>query len=1222
MPLLKFRHSRPYFLIGLLALGCAQPAMYAQWELANSRLKAPSGAIRSEQTITPPVSTVLAPSALTAEAPSPDITALASGLLNKPELIFGYVLNNITYEHYYGSKKGAAQTLLEGGGNDYDQCALLVALLTVAAQNTGASWTISYQKGSQIVPYGDGTGNDFVSWTGVSPTPFAQQTTWNGALQSLGYPSDPFAGDSTFESWDLASKEHFILAADFSVNRGWPSSFSYDGPTKSILLERVWVKFVRGGTTFLLDPSFKRSVRATPFASLGTAMGYNRSTLLANAGAASPANAYTSSGISETGIQTTLSGYTNALVNSIKSSGTPNLSVDDFLGRAKIVGTPELSALPTATPLTTQGTVTDLGASIPAASRVTLTFTIGPGTGYSAQATTLNVSDLAGQRVSMTFSHGVVTLWQEDTALLTVNTGSATTASVPLATQFNYPTSYPGSFNAAKTATYNVNDAYAYAIVYGFDPNGSQLRQRQRKLDGFIRSARALMSVPSGSLDLSTITDATLKRQCITETLNVMGLTWLYNTRLSERVGGDIIGADMLAHHRLGRVSQEASYYIDVYQQFSGAYSLTGVVNDKNSAFQMTGFFDSAHEHGVIEQMQPSADGAVSTVKILALANDSTDAQHNQVYRADATSWPTVQNLLVNYTANFKTATTSAINAGATFILPKNARNPLGISWNGFGYVQLSSTSIDMIIQPGAMSGGFNSDPGNLTSVTNPAPPGAAVTGGGATQPALTSPTFNTPDPTAQEPVDMNTGAFLVENEDLSLGEAEPRGLHLVRSYNSNSINFDPTGLGPGWTHSYNLQASLRSADDAGIGESTPCDMAAYLAAVYAAIDIQRSNSSFPARDWTLTALLANWAVNNLKNNAVSFTLGKESMQFIRKPDGTYQPPAGSTLALTKNGSGDYSLTERFGRTFLFSNASALSCTGITDFDGKAMTLTYDSAHGNRLSKVTDASSRTLTFAYTGARLSSVTLNNGTSTGSVGYGTTDGNGNLNTYTDPESKIWTFSYTGNLITQTQNPDAAVIIQNTYDAQNRVVTQLNQGLAARNWSFFWSGVRNVEQSPLAQQTTYFYDRRGRSLGSMDGDGNRNQLVYDGQDHVVQSTTPEAEVTTCAYDANQNLTQITDPLGATITNTYDSSQRLTQVDKVDSDITVPTRTSKLVYNSGNLTNRPDSTSDPRGVTTKYTYEPATSAAAGKPTTITRTSAEGNRLTTCKYDTVGFLK
>ncbi len=60
---------------------------------------------------------------------TPEITAKAEELQHNPVEIYEYVRNNFEYEPYYGSLKGAQQTLLEKAGNDFDQASLLIALL-------------------------------------------------------------------------------------------------------------------------------------------------------------------------------------------------------------------------------------------------------------------------------------------------------------------------------------------------------------------------------------------------------------------------------------------------------------------------------------------------------------------------------------------------------------------------------------------------------------------------------------------------------------------------------------------------------------------------------------------------------------------------------------------------------------------------------------------------------------------------------------------------------------------------------------------------------------------------------------------------------------------------------------------------------------------------------------------------------------------------------------
>src|SRR6266496_2475097 len=100
-----------------------------------------------------------------AEAITPEIQALARGLENDPKRIFDYVHDHIRYVHYFGSKKGAELTLLERSGNDFDQSALLVALLRAAGYTNA-----DYQFGWMKVPYHnyDESHRDLQHWLQLS----------------------------------------------------------------------------------------------------------------------------------------------------------------------------------------------------------------------------------------------------------------------------------------------------------------------------------------------------------------------------------------------------------------------------------------------------------------------------------------------------------------------------------------------------------------------------------------------------------------------------------------------------------------------------------------------------------------------------------------------------------------------------------------------------------------------------------------------------------------------------------------------------------------------------------------------------------------------------------------------------------------------------------------------------------------------------------------------
>ena len=101
-----------------------------------------------------------------------DIKELADNL-KTPVAIYEYIRNNINFEPYYGSRKGAVGTLNQRGGNDYDQASLLIAMLRY--KNIPAR----YVRGTVEVPIEKVQG-----WTGTE-TPEASVKV----LGSLGIPT-------------------------------------------------------------------------------------------------------------------------------------------------------------------------------------------------------------------------------------------------------------------------------------------------------------------------------------------------------------------------------------------------------------------------------------------------------------------------------------------------------------------------------------------------------------------------------------------------------------------------------------------------------------------------------------------------------------------------------------------------------------------------------------------------------------------------------------------------------------------------------------------------------------------------------------------------------------------------------------------------------------------------------------------------------------------------
>jgi hypothetical protein len=232
-----------------------------------------------------------------AEAITPDIQALANGLQDDPVKIFKYVHDHIKFVLYYGSMKGAELTLLEQSGNDFDECALLSALLQAAGYSPG------YQFSLLEMPYSatNGTQNDLQHWLGLT----LPNTNWTNTDNFLGY---------------------------LFGSRGYP--FLQDmGDNNDVAFQRIWVTVTIGGTNYLLDPAFKVNEPVSGI-NLASAMGLSSNALM-SAAAGTDTSTYVTN-LNEAALRSTLTGYTTNLLSYLQNN-YPNASVQQILGGSQIV---------------------------------------------------------------------------------------------------------------------------------------------------------------------------------------------------------------------------------------------------------------------------------------------------------------------------------------------------------------------------------------------------------------------------------------------------------------------------------------------------------------------------------------------------------------------------------------------------------------------------------------------------------------------------------------------------------------------------------------------------------------------------------------------------------------------------------------------------------------------------------------------------------------------
>jgi len=776
---------------------------------------------------------------------------------------------------------------------------------------------------------------------------------------------------------------------------------------------------------------------------------------------------------------------------------------------------------------------------------------------------TFTMPELSARKLSLSFSGNTATLAQDDVVSgPSTFTVSGTTASINLKvihphytlgySNGTYTATESGRDNQNGIATYNKSDSNHYALVRAFDNPQKLLRKRQEILDKYRRDGVAE-------------TDPRLK----SEALNILGLSWYYQTWRNDRIAAGYLQILPFFHHRVGRVSQESSYYIDVFNQY-----YTAINRSANSAYstcyaQVVGATQSAMEHGVIEQTEGVA--GVSTARMIYVAN----LAHDRIFRATTSTWSAAKAQLTGYSTGTLAALEAEMTTANTVGLMTEVGNRNLNQWTGAGYAITRPDVVSMKIS-GGVPGGVNNggyiteiyrqleadtladmihhgpsylpSSGNVTSVpyqisldrwVSPTSlPATYPRSSGGSPASFTAQIV--PQQASWDPVDMLSGAYLLDKKDLDSGR-----MAFARHYHSHLRYDDSAGLGYGWSHEHSIRLTEMSSLRAALGEVNAYQAAPQLIAALAANVVHYQNAT--AKEWTIAMLISHWAVEQMQANAVSITAGNRTIEFAKMPDGTFIAPPGMNLTLTKSTGTTpvYTMTERHGNTYVFNANKRIST--ITDPSGNVQTFSYNGS--GQLTSVQDAFSHTYTYSWDNGRISGVSDGTGRS---VGFGYTSGN--LTSVTDPEGKIWTYQYdTEHRLLNLKDPDDRFIVQNAYDSLSRVIRQRSMGDSNRTWNFGWSGFLNLEEDPKGALTSYHYDGRGRSLGVTDALGNRASMAYDGQDRIVSQTTPKGETTTRVWNADNNPASETDPKNYTSQFFYDTQKRLERVrDKRGKDTT----------------------------------------------------------------------
>ncbi|WP_026792550.1 RHS repeat-associated core domain-containing protein [Pleomorphomonas oryzae] len=1138
-----------------------------------------------------------AAAATLAATPAPEIVALARALKNDPDLIYQYVHDNIEFTPLFGTLKGPVGTLLDLRGDSFDQAALMVALLQQASLSNTAISNINFEFGQIQI-----TGAQAMSWLGVD-------NNWHSLSGVLG--------------------------------SGWIPSFVVYGANDTInyvQMGHVWVKVSIGGTDYVFDPAFK-SYNRTAGIDLSAAMtgaGYNQSTFVSDAQATVTSTTVQIPAAGRAKLRSDLTTYANALTSNIRTN-YPNAGVSDIIGGGTIVPvtmTNGQTIRQTSNPNLMPGTTpTDWGTTIPASYHATLAIGL-PG----AATQTYNSDDIYGRRLSVFYSAGcttscVPTLYLDGTSVVS---GAAATSGtyVPISLTVNVP----WATTASNSRQQYMSAGGAYIIQNGWDQVGRGMVERHRAtLNQAIAAGGAATSEP-----------------VLGESLAVLGYTWLAEVAAQQHLADQILGTTTQYFYGVGLVGQvtSASFstpYVDLpLNIFNTPARINGAAQQTPkslAAFLNSVSAMSALESGILEQTQAKTSGfvAASTMKLLdtGMQNADTFFDINSGGTTSGQQYYTTTirpQLVPNYRTETLASLDAYVSANYRVIAPLHGLVSIG-SWKGAGFIALLPQPGGYLfaeIISGGLSGGYAgvNDPPAAQTANTAAAQAASPTSPSAFPGGFSfSSVFDAIKDALADPINRQTGAFLYQHDDLAVGPLRlPYSLPLQRTYSS-AANLLDGPLGKGWTHNFAVSAVVGSDAFDGLGQASPLSAASSIVGIYISSDLMVAPASgVPnANNFLIQAAVSRWFTDLLTQNIVTISQAGSTEHFTKLADGvTYAAPLGSATVLSQS-AGIFKYRTSSGITLTFNSAGNIASW--VNPAGASLSFTYNTS--NQLTTVSNAASgRTLTFAYTGNHITSVSDGNGRS---VSYGYT-GN-NLTSLTDPLSQTYTYAYDGSSrLTKVFYPSHPTVafVANSYDVFGRVVQQLDaNGNATKVYA---AGSRMEVVNPAGDRDVWISNPFGNptvhveDFGSSSHFNNVTSFQYDGQQRLSIQTQAEGDQITYTYDRLSHpltVTRIAKP-GSVDPNTGTTPVPITQkftyvkpvaalsnFEQVQTAIDGNNNTTTYKYDgtTGNLTEMdqpavtkpglsgtvvpkttytytsqglPQTVVDPEGRTTRYDYDP----------------------------------
>lgn len=279
----------------------------------------------------------------------------------------------------------------------------------------------------------------------------------------------------------------------------------------------------------------------------------------------------------------------------------------------------------------------------------------------------------------------------------------------------------------------------------------------------------------------------------------------------------------------------------------------------------------------------------------------------------------------------------------------------------------------------------------------------------------------------------------------------------------------------------------------------------------------------------------------------------------------------GENIWLERTVEGDYRARDNAGKTWEYTSTGQLRRTAT----GPGSETTFYHSDDGRLTRLAHARGRAIDLEWNAERVVALIASDGRRA-TFEY---DQQGRLVAAAADQGRrsyAWTVEGT---LERVVDADGVVEVKNEYDTQRRVARQWTRHGRVVRFTYLDGRVTVVSDEDGTRSNTWFHDGRGRLIGVVDADGQRQSMSYDRHGNLVMVTERNGDLTVHEYDDRGRRIRTVTPSGADLTFGFDDLDRATTI------VTEAGAVTEYRYDDDHR--NPAVMTDPEGGQTRFTWD-----------------------------------